>query len=133
MQNASPPGMFSFGCKREPENNQRFQRAGSMNQGLLAPNNPKAVGLHTKNPSRFTRGFFVFRRFRVACATRRADKLVHFLLRECSRRKSAAVDAIYHYDLPCEKANQENPQIFLICKYKNNFSDEFAQSNAEGI
>ena len=24
-------------------------------------------------------------------------------------------------------------QIFLICKYKNNFSDEFAQSNAEGI
>jgi len=32
-----------------------------------------------------------------------------------------------------EKANQENPQIFLICKYKNNFSDEFAQSNAEGI
>ena len=32
-----------------------------------------------------------------------------------------------------KKANQENPQIFLICKYKNNFSDEFAQSNAEGI
>ena len=83
----------------------------------------------------------MFRRFRVACATRRADKLVHFLLRECSRRESAAVDAVYHYDLPCEKeatfsvkkANQENPQIFLICKYKNNFSDEFAQSNAEGI
>ena len=49
---------------------------------------------------------------------RRADKLVHFLLRECSRRESAAVDAVYHYDLPCEKANQENPQIFLICKYK---------------
>ena len=73
------------------------------------------------------------RYFRVACATRRADKLVHFLLRECSRRESAAVDAVYHYDLPCEKANQENPQIFLICKYKNNFSDEFAQSNAEGI
>ena len=52
---------------------------------------------------------------------------------KCSRRESAAVDAVYHYDLPCEKANQENPQIFLICKYKNNFSDEFAQSNAEGI
>ena len=56
-----------------------------------------------------------------------------FCWRECSRRKSAAVDAVYYYDLPCEKANQENPQIFLICKYKNNFSDEFAQSNAEGI
>ena len=110
-----------------------FRSAGGTNQGLLAPGNPKAVGLHTKNPSRCARGFFVFRRFRVACATRRADKLVHFLLRECSRRESAAVDAVYHYDLPCEKANQENPQIFLICKYKNNFSDEFAQSNAEGI
>jgi len=104
-----------------------------MNQGLLAPNNPKAVGLHTKNPSLSIRVFLVSRGFRAACAPRRADKLVHFLLRECSRRKSAAVDAIYHYDLPCEKANQENPQIFLICKYKNNFSDEFAQSNAEGI
>ena len=63
----------------------------------------------------------MFRRFRVACATRRADKLVHFLLRECSRRESAAVDAVYHYDLPCEKANQENPQIFLNCNYKINF------------
>ena len=104
-----------------------------MKRGYSLLLDPKAVRLHTKNPSRFARGFFVFRRFRVACATRRADKLVHFLLRECSRRESAAVDAVYHYDLPCEKANQENPQIFLICKYKNNFSDEFAQSNAEGI
>ena len=31
-------------------------------KGLLAPSNPKAVGLHTKNPSRFAKGFFVFRR-----------------------------------------------------------------------
>ena len=75
----------------------------------------------------------MFRRFEVACATRRADKLVHFLLRECSRRESAAVNAVYHYDLPCEKANQENPQIFLICKYINDFSAEYTQSNAEGI
>ncbi len=103
-----------------PKENQKstryFRGAGGTNYGLLAPNNPKAVGLHTKNPSRFARGFFVFRRFRVACATRCADKLVHFLLRECSRRESAAVDAVYHYDLPCEKANQENPQIFLVCQ-----------------
>ena len=27
------------------------------NWGLLAPGDPKAVGLHTKNPSRFARGF----------------------------------------------------------------------------
>jgi hypothetical protein len=77
--------MFSFGCKREPENNQRFQRAGSMNQGLLAPNNPKEDGLHTKNPSRFAKGFFVFRRFQgpsaaAAAAPRRgAGVLVSFV------------------------------------------------------
>ena len=29
---------------------------------LLALNNPKEDGLHTKNPSRFAKGFFVFRR-----------------------------------------------------------------------
>ena len=33
------------------------------NYGLLAPSNPKAVGLHTKNPSRSAKGFFVLRRF----------------------------------------------------------------------
>ena len=70
----------------------------------------------------------MLRRFEVACATRRVDKFVHFLLRECSRRKSAAVDAVYHYDLPCEKANQENPQIFLICKYKNIFSSDIVRA-----
>ena len=74
----------------------------------------------------------MLRRFEVACATRRADKLVHFLLCECSRRESVAVDAVYHYDLPCEKANQENPQIFLICKYKNNFSAIISQSERGG-
>jgi hypothetical protein len=33
--------MFSFDGKREPENHQRFRRAGSTNQGLLALDNPK--------------------------------------------------------------------------------------------
>ena len=33
--------MFSFGTKREPEKCQRFRRAGSTNQGLLALDNPK--------------------------------------------------------------------------------------------
>ena len=75
----------------------------------------------------------MFRRFRVACATRCADKLVHFLLRECSRRESAAVDAVYHYDLPCEKQIRKIRRFSWFAKYKNNFSDEFAQSNAEGI
>ena len=35
-------GLFSFGTKREPEKCQRFRRAGSTNQGLLALDNPKA-------------------------------------------------------------------------------------------
>ncbi|MFV8820342.1 hypothetical protein [Faecalibacterium sp. 9] len=34
---------------------------------------------------------------------------------------------------PREKANQENPQIFLICKYKNNFSAIIAKANAAAI
>ena len=33
---------------------------------------------------------------------------------------------------PREKANQENPQIFLICKYKNNFSSIISQSERGG-
>ena len=55
-------------------------------KGLLAPSNPKAVGLHTKNPSRFAKGFFVFRRFQgpsaaAAAAPRRgAGALVSFVL-----------------------------------------------------
>jgi len=32
-----------------------------------------------------------------------------------------------------EKANQENPQIFLICEYKNNPSDIIAKANAAAI
>ena len=32
-----------------------------------------------------------------------------------------------------KKQIRENPQIFLICKYINNFSAEYTQSNAEGI
>ena len=58
-------------------------------KGLLAPSDPKAVGLHTKNPSRFAKGFFVFRRFEVAYATSRASKLSLYPLRD-SRRLTAA-------------------------------------------
>ena len=59
-----------------------FRSAGGTNQGLLAPGNPKAVGLHTKNPSRCARGFFVFRRFEVAAR----------------RPQSAAANAVFRYD-----------------------------------
>ncbi len=67
------------------------------NQGLHAPNNPKAVWLHTKNPSRSAKGFFVLRRFEVACATSRADKFSLYLLRD-SHRLTAA-NAAYRHDL----------------------------------
>ena len=42
---------------------------------------PKAVRLHTKNPNRCAKGFFVFRRFRVAYATSCTGKFVLYLLR----------------------------------------------------
>ena len=73
-----------------PKENQKstryFRGAGGTNQGLLAPNNPKEDGLHTKNPSRFAKGFFVLRRFQgpsaaAAAAPRRgAGALVSFVL-----------------------------------------------------
>ena len=56
------------------------------NEGLHAPSNPKEDGLHTKNPSRSAKGFFVFRRFQgpsaaAAAAPRRgAGALVSFVL-----------------------------------------------------
>ena len=51
-------------------------------RGCSPLSNPKAVGLHTKNPSRFAKGFFVFRRFEVAYATSRAGKLSLYPLRD---------------------------------------------------
>ena len=59
--------MYSFARTKEYQKSARyFRSAGGTNQGLLAPGDPKAVGLNTKNPSRCARGFFVFRRFEVA-------------------------------------------------------------------
>ena len=65
--------MFSFDGKREPENHQRFRRAGPTNHGLLALDNPKEERLHTKNPNRFARGFFVFRRLKSLRDGRKTD------------------------------------------------------------
>ena len=74
-------GLRSKCCVFSTARSQRFQRAGSMKKGLLALNNPKAVRLHTKNSSRCAKGFFVFRRFRVAYATSCTGKFVLYLLR----------------------------------------------------
>ena len=119
---------------------QRFQRAGSMKKGLHAPNNPKAVGLHTKNPSRFAKGFFVLRRFvapsaAAAAAPRGGAGLNLTLALPTARQRQADSSKMpFAVTTPsCEKANQKSPQAFLICKYKNNISAENAQSETEGI
>ena len=69
-----------------------------MNQGLLAPNNPKEDGLHTKNPSRFARGFFVFRRLKSLRDGRKTDSS------KC------------RYGPSREKVNPKRPQSFRIYK-----------------
>ena len=75
--------MYSFARTKEYQKSARyFRSAGGTNQGLLAPGNPKAVGLHTKNPSRCARGFFVFRRFEVAAR----------------RPQPVAANAVFRYD-----------------------------------
>ena len=88
LQKASPPNMYSFArtnrrpvCKANAACSARqglryFRGAGGTNQGLLALDNPKAVGLHTKNPSRYAKGFFVLRRFRVAARQPQADSSI---------------------------------------------------------
>ena len=43
----------------------------------------------TKNPSRSARGFFVLRRFVVACATSHTDKFMRYLLRDSCRLTAA--------------------------------------------
>ena len=90
---ASCLGRHSHPAGRGPNSSSLFLPQAAVvavaNYGLLALNNPKAVGLHTKNPSRCAKGFFVLRRFSVACATSRAGELSLYLLRD-SRRLTAA-------------------------------------------
>jgi hypothetical protein len=86
---------------------QRFQHAGSMKKGLLAPSDPKAVGLHTKNPSRFAKGFFVFRRFEVAYATSRAGKLSLYPLRDSRRLGSLPENAFFRCATAASRQQQD--------------------------
>ena len=125
LQKALQPEMFSFGCKREPENNQRFQRAGSMKKGLLALDNPKAERLHTKNPSRCARGFFVFRRLigpsaAAAAAPRRGADL-RLMLALSAARQPQADSSNMPFTVTTfsgENVNRKNPQIFSIYEIK---------------
>ena len=47
--------------------------------------------------------------------------------------ESGAANAVPLYDPTCEKGVQESPQTFLNPKIKNNFSLNYAQSEAERI
>ena len=74
-------------AKREPENAPAtFEAREARTRGCTPSSNPKEDGLHTKNPSRSAKGFFVFRRFQgpsaaAAAAPRRgAGALVSFVL-----------------------------------------------------
>ena len=64
---ASCLGRHSHPAGRGPNSSSLFLPQAAVvavaNYGLHAPSNPKAVGLHTKNPSRCAKGFFVLRRF----------------------------------------------------------------------
>nr|DAJ21152.1 MAG TPA: hypothetical protein [Siphoviridae sp. ctJbC4] len=52
--------MFSFGVKREPENHQRFRRAGSTRKGLLAPFRPQRRSRNGKKLAAALNAFFSF-------------------------------------------------------------------------
>ena len=102
-----------------PKENQKstryFRSAGGTNQGLLALDNPKAERLHTKNPSRYAKGFFVFRRFE----SRLRDEL----------RGSMPVAVA---TFPLKKVSPKRPQSFRRYKYKNIISSNDGQSERGG-
>ena len=65
--------MFSFGVKREPENHQRFRRAGSTRKGLLAPFRPRRSCRNGKKLAASLNAFFSFLRFGVAMRRGRGE------------------------------------------------------------
>ena len=116
LQKAFPPNMYSFARTKEYQKSARyFRSAGGTNQGLLALDNPKAERLHTKNPSRYAKGFFVFRRFE----SRLRDEL----------RGSMPVAVA---TFPLKKVSPKRPQSFRRYKYKNIISSHDGQSERGG-
>ena len=80
---------------------------------------PKEDGLHTKNPSRSAKEFFVLRRFTVACATKRKGNSMFSCCCECSRREPASAHAVCRYDLSRENAMPGGPQTARHCSIIN--------------
>ena len=111
--------MYSFARTKEYQKSARyFRSAGGTNQGLLAPGDPKAVGLHTKNPSRCARGFFVFRRFKVAA--RRNVRATACFYADANAPAGSQRQHMPFTVTPLsgENVNRKNPQIFSIYEIK---------------
>ena len=76
-------------------------------RGCSPLSDPKAVGLHTKNPSRSAKGFF-------CCADFKAPQSLRDSSPQGSERQQIQLLAM----IPSrEKSTPEDPQIFRSCKY----------------
>ena len=100
-------------------------------RGCSPLSDPKAVGLHTKNPSRCARGFFVFRQFKVAA------------------RRNVRATAYFHADANAPAGSQRQQIPFAVTTFpvkkqirkirrssgvaniKNNFSADDGAAHAE--
>ncbi|RGB91184.1 hypothetical protein DWZ46_08870 [Faecalibacterium prausnitzii] len=68
--------MFSFAGKREPENHQRFRRAGPTRKGLLAPFRPQRRSRNGKKLAASLNAFFSFLPFTASPRVLRCAKTV---------------------------------------------------------
>ena len=112
---ASCLGRHSHPAGRGPNSSSLFLPQAAVvavaNYGLLALNDPKADGLHTKNPNRCARGFFVLRRFIVAARRNvRATARFHADANApaWSQRRQNAVSRC---DLSHEKVTPKSPRL----------------------
>ena len=76
----------------------------------------------------------MFRRFEVACATKRKDNsMILLLTRMIPQGASVNKCSFTRYGPSREKVNLKRPQSFQIYKFKNIISTNYDQSEAEVI
>ena len=130
---ALPPGTFSFACqKRTRKAPATFEAREARTRGCSPLVTPKLLGSIQKNPSRCARGFFVFRRFKVAA------------------RRNVRATACFHADVNAPAGSQHQQMPFAVTTLpvkkqlrngrsrfgvanKNTISAIYAQSEAESI
>ena len=119
LQNASPPGMFSFACqKRTRKAPATFEAREARTRGYSPLVTPKLLGSIQKNPSRCARGFFVFRRFKVAA--RRNVRATACFYADANAPAGSQRQHMPFTVTPLsgENVNRKNPQIFSIYEIK---------------